>query len=330
MGNDNVDSSENEIRYDPIKGQKIIVAAHRSKRPVRPSSFCPFCPGAPDVPSGKWDVISIPNRYPALSPDANTEVHLASSNPLFKRTQAYGICEVVVYTPDHNTELEDLPFEHMLKVIELWQNRYRELSKKKGIRYVFIFENRGRAIGVTLDHPHGQIYAFPFIPEIIETELKNSKQYYLENHGRCIFCDTINAEKAEYSRIVYENDNFIAFIPFWAMFPYEVYLLPKRHMQNILELNREEVMDFAKAIRVIRKKYNKYFGFKLPFMMYFHQAPIGNEEYPYYHFHVEFRPIHRGKNKIKYPASVENGAGTFINPTNPEINAKNLRETIVE
>lgn len=315
---------KNEIRYDPIKKQWIIIAAHRKERPVHPDKFCPFCPGSPEIPDTNWDVLILPNRFPSLRLDATPVTE--GDNILYRRTQAKGVCEVVIYTPYHNIPFEKLPNNQIKKIVELWQERYRVLGNNPEVKYVFIFENKGREIGVTLDHPHGQIYAFSQIPSLIKTELTSAEEYF-QKTKTCIFCDIIEQEIIKKERIVYENEHFIAFIPFWAMFPFEVYMFPKRHILSITDLNKFEIESFVDILKTIRLKYNTYFGFDLPLMMYFHQIPTDGKDYSYYHFHVEFRPIHRAKDKIKYPAGVEHGTGTFINPSDPEKNAKLLRET---
>ena len=136
-----------------------------------------------------------------------------------------------IYTPDHNIELHQLDLDHIGEIIDMWADRYRELGAKKDIDYVFIFENRGRAIGVTLDHPHGQLYAFTFIPRKIQGELDSSK-HYMEKRKECLFCTILQKERTDGQRIVYDNHSFTAFIPFHATWPFGVHIYSNNHLQN--------------------------------------------------------------------------------------------------
>ena len=316
-----------EIRWDPTKNYWIIVSPHRKGRPVHNEPVCPFCPGAPEIPKEDWDVLVLPNRFPSLKQDYENKFY--NNKDIYKSRTAYGKCEVVIYSPSHTTELEELHLDKIVKVIKVWQLRFSHLSMMEDINYVLIFENRGRVIGTTLDHPHGQIYAFPYIPKEIRTELHSAKEY-MKKKKSCIYCDILKSEVEENKRIVAETDHFVAFLPYWAHFPFEVHIYSKRHIQKITQFTSDEITDFARILRIIRLKYNKLYGFKLPFMMIFHQAPTDYENYEYYHFHVEFYPVHRDRDKIKYPAGVEFGAGTFINPSNPEENAKILKEIEID
>ncbi len=319
--------ASHEIRWDPTKNFWIIVSPHRKVRPVHNEPTCPFCPGAPEIPKEDWDVLVLPNRFPSLRQEYKNNIH--NTKDIYKSRTAYGKCEVVIYSPSHTTELEELPLDKVVKVVKVWQIRFSHLSMMDGINYILIFENRGRVIGTTLDHPHGQIYAFPFIPKEIRTELSSAKEY-MKKKNSCIYCDILNSELEEDKRIIAETNHFVAFLPYWAHFPFEVHIYSKRHIQKITQFTNDEITDFARILRIIRLKYNRLYGFKLPFMMIFHQAPTDYENYEYYHFHVEFYPVHRDKDKIKYPAGVEFGAGTFINPSDPEENAKILKEIEID
>jgi UDPglucose--hexose-1-phosphate uridylyltransferase len=318
-----------ELRWNPILQKWMIIASHRTKRPLHPKQVdCPFCPGAPEVaPLGdRWKAIHLPNRFPALMLDPpNPDLE---SDDFYQVRKAEGVCEVLLYTPSHTTELHDLDLDHIGAIIDLWVDRYKELGGMKEIEYVFIFENRGAAIGVTLDHPHGQLYAFSFIPKRVQQELNSSKQY-MEKRKSCLYCDIVQKEKADGRRIIYDNHSFTAFIPFYANWPYGVHIYSDRHLQSILELSEKEKVDFASMLKIIRAKYDGLFNMKLPYTMVFHQQPTDGVAYPYDHFHVEFYPIHRGEEKTKFLAGVELGTGTFINPTNPEEKAKELREVKV-
>ncbi|MEM2842016.1 MAG: galactose-1-phosphate uridylyltransferase, partial [Thermoproteota archaeon] len=174
-----------ELRWDPVLKEWIIVSGQRRKRPFLPESFCPFCPGSTEVPSKGWDVLSLPNRYPSLMP--NPPPSEFKSDTLYRCKPAIGFSEIILYTPEHNTTLAELNVSHIKKLVDLWAERYQKLGEKRFVKYIFIFENKGREIGATLDHPHGQIYAFPFIPPKIKKELESS-QHYMKRTGRCLFC----------------------------------------------------------------------------------------------------------------------------------------------
>jgi UDPglucose--hexose-1-phosphate uridylyltransferase len=311
-----------ELRWNPLLREWVAFASHRQKRPHLPESWCPFCPGSGSVPEN-YDVHIYPNDFPAfLIPPAEIVPH---ESELYRTKKSEGICDVVLYHPDHGKTLSDLDIDHIIKLIALWQARFRELGKMKEIKYVFIFENKGAVVGVTIHHPHGQIYAFPYIPPKVETELRSCKDYFRQNK-KCLLCEIIKQEKKYGRRVIYENDSFLAFIPFFARWPYEVHIYPERHFQTILEFNEEEIKEFARILKIVTQKYDNLFGFSFPYMMIMHQAPTDGKDYPYYHFHMEFYPPHRSADKLKYPASVETAAGTFINDSFPEEKAKEMRK----
>ncbi|MFX1296082.1 MAG: galactose-1-phosphate uridylyltransferase [Promethearchaeota archaeon] len=313
-----------ELRWNPILREWVVIASHRTKRPLHPKKVdCPFCPDSPEISGkGKWRALHLPNKFPSLMLDPPEPD--VKSDDLYQVKAATGICEVLLYTPNHKMELHQLDLNHIGDIIDMWINRYEELGKNKKINYVFIFENRGSAIGVTLDHPHGQLYAFSFIPRKIQDELNSAKQY-MEKRKNCLFCDTLQKEKADEQRIIYDNLSFTAFIPFYATWPYGIHIYSNRHLQSLLDLSEPEKKDFASILKIIRAKYDTLFGFKLPYVMVFHQCPTDEADYTYYHFHIEFMPINRGEKKVKYLAGVELGTNTFINPTNPEEKAEELR-----
>lgn len=213
-------------------------------------------------------------------------------------------------------------------LIRVWADRYEDLGRLPFVRYVFIFENRGREIGVSLTHPHGQIYAFPFVPPIPRRELERSRAYWRER-GRCLFCDILAEERRAGSRVVFENARFVAFVPFFARFPYEVHLLPKEHVGDILGLPEVAYRPLAEAVLVVLRKYDGLFGEEMPYMMVLHQSPTDGKDHPHYHFHIEFYSVKQGKGRIKYRAGVETGAGTFINALSPERMAEELRRVEV-
>lgn len=312
-----------ELRWSPITNEWIILAAERQRRPVLPEG-CPFDPGASEEVPEKYESIVIPNKFPSLHtrPPPLPE----SYDEFFRIAPARGVCEVVLYSGDHDTVLEDEPVSCIKRIVDLWQERYVELSKEPFVVYVFIFENRGEEIGVTLQHPHGQIYAYPFTPPLIERRLQSSKRYFQEK-GRCLFCEIVAREKtAKPSRIVAENDHFLAHVPFWAKWSYEVDIYPKRHFSGLDEIEEAEKWGLARMLKTVLLKYDGLFGFRLPFIMVVHQRPTdGAENYEHCHMSIEFYPPHRSRDQLKYLAGSETGAGAHINVTSPEAAADELR-----
>jgi len=313
-----------ELRWDPILREWIIVSGVRKKRPVLEPGRCPFCPGSEEVPSTDWKVLTLPNRFPSLHP--NPPPPDIECDDFYRCRRAKGFCEVVLYTPKHNASLANLDVAHIKVLVDLLAERYRELGSKRFVKYVLIFENKGREIGVTLDHPHGQIYAFPFIPPLIKRELASSR-LYMRKANQCLFCKVIEKEKSNGSRIVCENDDFICFIPFFARWPYGVHLYPKRHVQSLLDLQDGERLTLASILKDILNKFDNLFGFSFPYMMVFHQKPTDGKDYSYYHFHIEFYTPYRERDKLKFYASVENGARTITYDYRPEDKAKELKES---
>ena len=316
-----------ELRWNPLLGCWIIVAGHRAKRPWRPEEkkhFCPFCPGAPETKDkGEWDVLVLPNKYPALSLDAKEPTRC---DELFKSGRAVGVCEVVIETPEHEGDLCDLTLNHMKKVIEVFTEEYVKLGNIPEVKYVAIFRNKGKEIGVSLTHPHSQIYALPFIPPRITIELRNMEKYYKEK-GKCLICTIIEKEIKERTRIIYENNAFICTLPFYAMWPYEVHVYANRHVGKLAELSEDELLDLADSLKVLTAMYNNLFDFSLPYMLIFHQRPCKvNAEY--FHLHLEFYPIHRERDKLKYAAGIEWGAWTFTYDALPEEKACELRSAL--
>ncbi len=301
-----------------------------------PRDFCPLCPTKnsrviTEIPESNYDIVIFENKFPSFSrnPDKLDTHNNADGKSIFSflKKQSRGICEVVCYTSEHDLFLEDMPVEKIRNLIKVWQDRYFNLGNKSFIKYVFIFENKGKEIGVTLSHPHGQIYAFPYIPPVVLEELRSSKEFYRKNK-KCLHCAIIENELSDKRRIVIKNDDFIAFIPFYAAWPYEVHIYSIRHLGSICELEEREINSLSKTIKELINGYNRLFGFRMPYVMVIHQRPTDGREHNYYHFHFEFYPLYRTGDKLKYMAGCELGAGTFINDTLPEEKAEELRDIV--
>jgi UDPglucose--hexose-1-phosphate uridylyltransferase len=273
-----------ELRWHPLLEQWVVVTAHRQGRPQMPGDWCPFC-ALPE----KYDVYLYPNDFPAFE----------------------GGCDVVLYSPEHTKLTSELPVSQWEKVIDLWARRTAELQADPGVKHVAIFENAGAAVGVTMPHPHGQIYAFPFMPPRIEKELAS-----VGKSDECLYCLIRSKEVENDVRMILKSAYFDAFVPYFARFPYESCIYSRRHAKGLNDLTSEEKADFAGVLSQMRKKYDALFGFPMPLMMILHQNV---------HFYVEFLPLQRSKTKLKYLAAVESAMGTFLEDVIPEDAAAQLR-----
>lgn len=311
-----------ELRWNPLLRDWVMIASSRQDRPQMPNDWCPFCPGSGKVPEN-YEVYKYDNDFPVLSQEPQ-ELGRKSTD-LYKVGIAHGKCEVILYSPEHNKTLPQLSSAHINKLVDLWIERFVQLSRDEKIKYVFIFENKGEPVGVTMPHPHGQIYGYPFIPKRIQMELDSGKEHY-EKHNSCIICDMLQEERLSGERIIFENDDFTAFIPFFTEYPYGIYIVSKKHISNISALNESERMNLARAIREAAGALDYLFGFSFPYMMCMYQNPVNGEDFSNFtHFHIKFFPPMRASNKIKYNASSETGAGAHCNPTSPEEKAAELR-----
>ncbi len=320
-----------ELRWNPLLGEWVATATQRQDRTfLPPKDYCPLCPTRPggfptEVPEPDYDIAVFENRFPSLR--KNPETPTVESADLYPVRPSQGICEVVLYSPNHNSSLAQEPVEQIYKLVRVWTDRFHALSLFEFVKYVFIFENKGEAIGVTLHHPHGQIYAYPFIPPRIATELAQSELHHKQT-GRCLICDIQTEERSDGRRIVAENNSFIALLPFFARWPYEVHIYARRHFQALTDMSGTEPRDLAGMLKMILVAYDKLFAISFPYMMVMHQRPSDGGVYDNYHFHIEFYPPLRAANRLKYLAGSETGAGMFINDTLPEEKARELRQFI--
>jgi UDPglucose--hexose-1-phosphate uridylyltransferase len=309
-----------ELRYNPFKDDWVMVASARQDRPQMPKDWCPFCPGSGRV--DEYDVLKYDNDFPALSMDPPEPDDVVGG--FFKAEKSYGKCEVILYSPDHTATLPELPVSHIRKLVDLWCERFEELSCYDRSRYVLIFENRGEAVGVTMPHPHGQIYAYPFLPKKIEQKLKNASKYKNDT-GRCLFCDWLKAEREFKKRVIFEDSHFSVIIPYFAEFVYSTQIILRRHVNYITELCDEEKTALAAVLRNTVGMYDSLFGTQFPYMMCMYNAPVNTSGVDCFHFHIEFFPPMRSKEVQQFLASSETGAGAHCNPSAPEEKAVELR-----
>jgi UDPglucose--hexose-1-phosphate uridylyltransferase len=320
-----------ELRWHPLLGEWVATATERQARTfLPPADFCPLCPTKPggfptEIPAPTYDIVVFENRFPSLRPAPPAPA--VAGTELYPVRPGQGECEVLVYTPNHAATLATEPVEQVYKLVQVWTDRFRELGARDYIDYVFIFENKGEAIGVTLHHPHGQIYGYPFTPPRVARELTQSRAHH-ERTGRCLLCDIIAAEQQDGRRVVAANDSFVAYIPFFARYPYEVHISATRHLQALTDMSAAELQALAELLKAVLVAYDKLFNLSFPYMMVLHQRPSDGDNYDYYHFHIEFYPPLRTATKLKYLAGSETGAGMFINDTLAEAKAAELRTHI--
>ena len=310
-----------QLRWHAVLQEWVDINTDRQNRPQMPSNWCPFDPGSGRVPD-HYDVFLYPNDFPGFSPDAPP---FEPTEDLFSATGPRGACDVVLYSPEHTLPPSKLSVENWRKVVDVWTERTAFYAANSDIALVAVFENSGEAVGVTMPHPHGQIYAMPFISPNVRRELDGAAKYANEHQGECLFCRLLQEELKAGERVVAENADFAAFIPYAARFPAEVAIYSRRHVGTLVKLTESERSSLAEIISVIRRKYDSLYGFLLPLMMAVKQAPLRGTEAPY-HFHVDFLPLQRSATKLKYLATIETAFGTFLADTAPEEMAGKLRD----
>jgi len=301
-----------------------MIASHRQSRPQMPKDWCPFCPGSGRVPDNGYDVLRYPNDFPALSENPPEPDDTATG--VFQTRPAYGRCEVILYSDKHTSTLGDIDDAHARKLADTWRECFIELSANKEIKYVFIFENRGEPVGVTMPHPHGQVYAYPYIPSKLEREALSAREYYGENK-RNLFLDLLEEEKRVQKRIISINEHFTVYVPFYSRITYGVHVTANRAVTDIGAMTAAETGALGITLRDCARMYDRLFGFSFPYMMCMHNAPVNSGDFTdIFQFHVEFFPPLRAKDKQQFFASSETGAGAFCNPSSPEEKAAELRE----
>ncbi len=312
-----------ELRWNPLLGTWTMVAASRQNRPHMREDFCPFCPGKGKLKN--YDVLKYDNDFPALMKNPPKPAKISPG--VYKNAPSFGKCEVILYSPDHQKTLHELPQKHIRKIVDLWATRSAALSKDKKIKYVFPFENKGGEVGVTMLHPHGQVYAYPFVPLKLKTELENAKKYYEENK-KCVICAMNEEEEKDGRRVIFANESFIVYLPYFTDYPYGVFISSRAHRAGFAALTAAEKDDLAEALKITEGSFDKIFNRPFPFMMCAHQCPVNSPEYEdnkkYFHLHIEFYPPLRGKDRIKWYASSESGAWAAANTAVVEDTAKQL------
>jgi UDPglucose--hexose-1-phosphate uridylyltransferase len=320
-------ATTSQARWDPLYREWAVIAGHRQTRTfLPPADECPLCPSTDgrqtEIPDSDYDVVVFENRFPSLSPGA-ADIVPVSTDPLFRSGPGTGRCEVVVFTSNHDTSFAELPPRRVRTVIDALADRSVALSKLDGVEYVFPFENRGEEIGVTLSHPHGQIYAYPFVPPRAHRANTAAREYQ-ERRGECLQCTVLAGEQAGGSRIVERGRHFTAYVPFAARWPYEVFLVPHRHVPDIDALDDDERDELSRLYPATLRRFDALFDTPTPYIACWLQAPVHRDRHTW-HLALQVFSIRRAAGKLKYLAGSESGASVWINDIAPEHAAASLR-----
>ncbi len=317
-----------EIRLDPLLNEWIAVAAHRQNRAfLPPKELCPLCPTTGDllteIPDSQFNVVVFDNKNPSFNAptgDWNLPTLEGVDTPI---TQSVGKCEVVVFTDRHEGGFGSLPREDVALVLAAWRDRTREISAMPNIVQVFPFENRGEEVGVTIHHPHGQIYAYPYLTPRTEKMLRVAREYF-ERTGRVLMDDIVARELKDRVRVVSQNEHWVAYVPFAARYPFEVHVAPKSGVADLTELSQEQCDAFPEISHQVLSRLDGLFDVPMPYMAAWHQAPvkIGRDVL---RLHWQITPIRRAPGRLKYLAGSESAMGAFIMDLEPEDTAKQLK-----
>jgi len=334
-----------EARWDPLLGEWVVIAGHRQNRTFQPSADqCPLCPTSAgtstEIPAPEYEVVVFENRFPMLRaadpggadadhgngadrhPMTATAPPRITQSSLLVGHPAGGRCEVVCFSQDHAASFADLSQAQAETVMAAWTDRSAELARLPGVAQVYCFENRGAEIGVTLPHPHGQIYAYPYVTPRTERMLQSCASYRRDT-GRSLFDDMLAAERAA-ARIVSQGNHWTAFVPYAAHWPYEVHLYPHRRVPGLTALATQERTEFCELYLDLLSRFDRLFDRPAPYVSAWHQAPAhrGGEDFA---LHLELFTVMRAPGKLKYLAGSESGMGAFGNDIAPEAAASRLR-----
>ncbi len=318
-----------ELRYDPLLDEWVTIAAHRQSRTfLPPSSECPLCPSTPDrsteIPASDYDVVVFENRFPTFS-DRAPEQPLPTPTPLVPVRPATGRCEVICFTSDHDASLASLSAQRVGTVVAALVDRTAELSALPGVEQVTCFENRGEAIGVTLHHPHGQIYAYPFVPPRQRAMLAAARRH-AERTGGVLMSDVLACERSAGERLVVESQQWTAFVPAAARWPFEVHVVPHRHVLDLTDLTPEEISAFAAIYLDVLRRFDSLSGRPMPYIAAWYQAPVNHPDREVAYLHLQLTSPQRAPDKLKYLAGSETATGAFSNDVRPEDAAESLRQ----
>ncbi len=319
-----------QLRFDSQTGQWVIIAALRQDRTYKPPpDQCPLCPGpsgmTSEIPAPDYDVVVFENRFPSLS-GASAEP-FALPDPYddgFTSVPGQGRCEVICFSSDHSASFAQLPPEQARLVVTAWRHRTADMMTMSAIAQVFCFENRGEEIGVTLTHPHGQIYGYPYVTPRSAIMLREAEMHRVR-HGTNMFGAILERELADGARVIAHTDLFTAFVPFAARWPVEVHIYPNRFVRSLIDLCDAEIDAFADIYLDVLSRFDRLHPTALPYISALHQFRDDDEQREGY-FHVELMSVRRSATKLKFLAGSESAMDAFISDVMPESVAERLRE----
>ena len=327
-----------ELRRDPVTGRWVIISTDRRRRPndfrfERPTVIgrerCPLCPGhealtppevlafrqngaAPNAPG--WDLRVVPNKFPALQVEGSLD---REGEGMFDRMNGIGAHEGIIETPDHDKSLASMSEPEIERVLWAFRERVLDLKQDRRFRYILVFKNHGAAAGATLEHGHSQLIALPVVPDFVREEIEGARRH-LEAKERVLFCDIVHQELTAGKRVIQENADIVALAPYAPRFPFETWLLPRRHAARFEEAPRHEYESLARLLKAVLMRLDRALETP-PYNLIIHSAPLTDESSDVYHWHVELMP------KVTRTAGFEWGTGFYINPTSPEEATRVLR-----
>lgn len=325
-GAEEVVEPRSHLRWHPFRGEWVAYATHRQQRTfLPPAEFNPLAPAADpshqtEVPAGAYDIAVFENRFPTFSANPGPLPSVVGA----ETARAGGSAEVVVFTQDATASLGSLPLDHLELLFEVWRDRHLALAARDDVHYVMPFENRGVEVGVTLHHPHGQIYAYPFVPPIPARELEQQRAYYAST-GRGLLETVIESERQDGRRILFDAGGAVAFMPAFARYAYEVWMAPSAPIASLADVNPGAARAMARVLKAVLMTFDGLWDRAFPYVMVFHQAPTDGAAHPEAHLHIECYPAYRMQGRLKYLAGSELGAGTFTADTLPEEKIGELR-----
>jgi UDPglucose--hexose-1-phosphate uridylyltransferase len=317
------------LRWHPLRGEWVAYAAFRQNRTYQPPpQYNPLAPTLDaahptEMPAGEYEIAVFDNRFPSLALESHDPPTLTVPT-----APANGKCEVVVFTQDPQAALSRLPLSRIELLLQVWGDRTVRLQGQHHIQYVLPFENRGAEVGVTLHHPHGQIYAYPFVPAVPARMLAQEREYYLQ-HGSSLLCDMARDEAADGKRVLYQDEYAIAFVPACARYPYEVWVMPTSPCKDFAALTPPQRESLARALKTVLLKYDALWDRPFPYLMAWYQAPLDGGEHPETQLHAQFYPPYRTRDRLKYLAGTELAAGMFAMDVLPETTAYELQQVEV-
>lgn len=321
-------ATASEIRHDALLDEWVVIATHRQGRThLPPADECPLCPSREgrltEIPAGDYDVVSFENRFPSFAGvvDTNRPPVDGESRP------GLGRCEVLCFTSDHETPMSRLPLDRIRLVLDAWIDRSAELARLPFVEQVFCFENRGEEIGVTLGHPHGQVYGYPFVTPRTRAMADAARRHH-ERTGGCLLTDRLDAELRDASRLVATSEHWVAFVPFAARWPVQVQIQPRRPVPDLSSLEDAARDDFPGIYSTVLRAMDDLYGSPMPYVSAWYQAPVRGDR-DLVPLHLEVFSVKRSAHRIKYLAGSESGMGAFINDLSPERVASMLREARV-